>query len=251
MDSIAVKIDNGSKEYFKKSNRTKVFEDINLEVRNNEILILLGPSGCGKSTLLRIIAKLEKLTTGTITETGNSQIGMVFQEPLLYPWLTAEENVQLGLDFSNNSKAKVDNNSIELLKEFGIDQVANSFPNELSGGQAQRVTFARTLIVDPGMILLDEPFAALDPNTRSHLQDWLLEIKEKRNLTIVLVTHDVEEALRLADRIVLMCPNPSKITKTWDISSLKNSGEFDHNKIKKEILQNYGPTPLALEELAQ
>jgi sulfate transport system ATP-binding protein len=242
MDSVAIKIEKGSKEYVKRSQRAMVFQDVDLEILDDEILVLLGPSGCGKSTLLRIVAKLERLTSGMISGAGNysnSQIGMVFQEPLLYPWLTAKENVQIGLAFSNNKEAKNSSNTSDLLREFGIDGVADSLPSELSGGQAQRVNLARALLVNPSILLLDEPFAALDPNTKARLQDWLLEIKSGRKLTMVLVTHDIEEALRLADRIVLMCLSPSTITKMWDIAGMKESGGYEHQSIKEEILENY------------
>ena len=242
MDSIKVKIESGSKEYEKKNNITQVFQNIDLEIKDQEILVILGPSGCGKSTLLRIIARLENLSSGFIIDNDGenaNRTGMVFQEPLLYPWLTAKQNVELGLSFSRNSVAKTENKTSNLLKEFGIEQLSNSFPNEISGGQAQRVNLARTLIINPKILLLDEPFGALDPNTRTHLQVWLLEVKEDRDLTIVLVTHDVEEAIRLADRIIIMSANPGTLIKTWDISKMRQSQDFTPQIIKKQILENY------------
>lgn len=242
MDSLAIKIQNASKEYTQKSHSSVVFSDINLDILDNEILAILGPSGCGKSTLLRTIARLEKLSEGVITdigEKGDSRAGMVFQEPLLYPWLTVKENIELGLSFAKNFDAKSENNTDKLLQEFGIDHLADSFPDEISGGQAQRVNLARTLIVNPKILLLDEPFGALDPYTRAHLQDWLLNIKLARDLTIVLVTHDVEEALKLADRIIIMSAGPGTFLKSWDLSSIDHTNESAKNIITKQILDNY------------
>ena len=242
MDSVKVKIESGSKEYTKKADSTQVFHNVAIEINDQEILVILGPSGCGKSTLLRVIARLEKLSSGSIVDNdveNESRTGMVFQEPLLYPWLTAKQNIELGLSFARNSEAKKERKTGELLREFGIDQLSNSFPNEISGGQAQRVNLARTLIINPKILLLDEPFGALDPNTRTHLQDWLLDVKKNRDLTIVLVTHDVDEALRLADRIVIMSANPGTFVKTWDISKMRELGNFDSQNIKTQILENY------------
>tara|TARA_A100001037_G_C15069811_1_gene598882 strand:+ start:404 stop:1219 length:816 start_codon:yes stop_codon:yes gene_type:complete len=242
MDSIAVNINNASKEYTQKSKSNLVFSDINLDIFDNEILVILGPSGCGKSTLLRTIARLEKLSGGEITETGkkdDSKAGMVFQEPLLYPWLTVKENIELGFSFAKNFDAKNENNTEKLLQEFGIDHLTDSFPDEISGGQAQRVNLARTLIVNPKILLLDEPFGALDPSTRTYLQDWLLNIKSSRDLTIVLVTHDVEEALKLADRIIIMSAGPGTFLKSWDLRSLDPTNESSKDIIKKQILDNY------------
>ena len=242
MDSIAVKIKNASKEYTQKSKSSLVFSDINLDIFDNEILVILGPSGCRKSTLLRTIARLEKLSGGEIIDAGekdDSKAGMVFQEPLLYPWLTVKENIELGLSFSKNFDAKKENGTKKLLQEFGIDQLTDSYPDEISGGQAQRVNLARTLIVNPKVLLLDEPFGALDPSTRTYLQDWLLDIKSSRDLTIVLVTHDVEEALKLADRIIIMSAGPGTFLESWDLRSVDSTDESSKNTIKKQILDNY------------
>ena len=155
MDSFTVKLEQASKEYTQKSKKTQVFYDIDLDILDNEILVILGPSGCGKSTLLRTIARLEKLTGGEIVDQDDengSKTGMVFQEPLLYPWLTVKQNIELGFSFSKNNDAKKENNTDTLLEEFGIADLSDSFPDDISGGQAQRVNLARTLIINPRIL---------------------------------------------------------------------------------------------------
>jgi len=242
MDSFTVKLEQASKEYTQKSKKTQVFYDIDLDILDNEILVILGPSGCGKSTLLRTIARLEKLTGGEIVDqddANGSKTGMVFQEPLLYPWLTVKQNIELGFSFSKNNDAKKENNTDTLLEEFGIADLSDSFPDEISGGQAQRVNLARTLIINPRILLLDEPFGALDPYTRAHLQDWLLDVKANRDLTVVLVTHDVDEALKLADRIIIMSASPGTFVKSWDLRKLNKQSDSDYEDVKREILENY------------
>lgn len=242
MDSFTVKLEQASKEYTQKSKKTQVFFDIDLDIVDNEILVILGPSGCGKSTLLRTIARLEKLSGGDIIDQdqeNGSKTGMVFQEPLLYPWLTVKQNIELGFSFSRNHDAKEEDKTKGFLEEFGIDSLSDSFPDQISGGQAQRVNLARTLIVNPKILLLDEPFGALDPYTRSHLQDWLLDIKATRDLTIVLVTHDVDEALKLADRIIIMSAGPGTFVKSWDLKAIYKTTESTVENIKQQILEHY------------
>ena len=152
-------------------------------------------------------------------DTGGDQncrpLGIVLQEPLLFPWLTVAENVALGLRYRANraAKAAVD----QVLRDFGLAPVAHAYPSELSGGQAQRASLARTIVTRPAILLLDEPFGALDPRTRAALQDWLREIVRRRRLTVVLVTHDVDEALYLGDRVALMSSPPSTIVNVWEV----------------------------------
>ena len=152
-------------------------------------------------------------------------------------FLTAKEKINPKP--KNRIDAKKENGTKKLLQEFGIDQLTDSYPDEISGGQAQRVNLARTLIVNPKVLLLDEPFGALDPSTRTYLQDWLLDIKSSRDLTIVLVTHDVEEALKLADRIIIMSAGPGTFVESWDLRSVDSTDESSKNTIKKQILDNY------------
>lgn len=188
-----------------KAKRT-VIADLNLAVAEGEIVVVVGGSGRGKTTLLHALAGLSTADSGSV-EIASS--GLVFQQPLLLPWLTVRQNVKLGLRFKANRKVRasrhaVDSKADELLAKLGISELANRFPAELSGGQAQRVAIARTIITSPKLLLLDEPFSALDAATRGNLQQWLLSLRENLGLTIILVTHDIDEAVILGDRIVLL-----------------------------------------------
>ncbi|MFM5967911.1 MAG: ABC transporter ATP-binding protein [Micrococcales bacterium] len=188
-------------------NARKVIEGLDLEVRRGEILVIVGGSGVGKTTLLHALAGLSPADEGELQIASS---GLVFQQPLLLPWLSVRQNVKLGFRFKANrgrvtgGRRAIDARVDELLGKLGISQLADRKPSELSGGQAQRVAIARTMITSPEILLLDEPFSALDAATRSNLQQWLLELRQSLSLTIVLVTHDIDEAITLGDRIVLL-----------------------------------------------
>jgi sulfate transport system ATP-binding protein/sulfonate transport system ATP-binding protein len=224
MGAVALRVTGGAKRYHRDGREQAVFDSVNLELQRGEIFALLGPSGCGKSTLLRAIAGLEPLSAGQIEimppagrrEGATSRlVGTVFQEPLLLPWLNVAENVRLGLRYQANRAAAAV--SVEqALADFGLAPVAGVYPDELSGGQAQRASLARTVVTQPSLLLLDEPFAALDPRTRAALQDWLLGVVRRHRLTVLLVTHDVDEALYLGDRVGVMGSRPSTITRIWE-----------------------------------
>jgi sulfate transport system ATP-binding protein/sulfonate transport system ATP-binding protein len=220
----------GAKRYPRGGHDETVFEAVDLEIRQGEVFALLGPSGCGKSTLLRTLAGLEPLSAGAVdlgpglADAPGRPVGIVFQEPLLLPWLTVAENVALGLRYRANRRAARAGRAAQaggegaarLLRDFGLGAVAGAYPDELSGGQAQRAGLARTVVARPSILLLDEPFAALDPRTRATLQDWLLGVVRQRQLTVLLVTHDVQEALYVGDRVGLMSARPATITRIWE-----------------------------------
>lgn len=192
-------------------------DDINLDIAEGEFVTIVGASGCGKSTLLRLFAGLDVATSGTIRHAGEAvsepslDRGIVFQEPRLFPWLTVEKNVSLGLLNSRLPKAQKSELVREHLELVGLSRFANVYPHQLSGGMAQRAGIARGLVSRPNVLLLDEPFGALDAITKAHLQDELEEIWAKENITMVMVTHDVEEAVYLGDRVVVMSPRPGRI----------------------------------------
>jgi sulfate transport system ATP-binding protein/sulfonate transport system ATP-binding protein len=247
--TLALRITGGAKRYQRDGRELPIFEAIDLEVEQGEVFALLGPSGCGKSTLLRAVAGLEPLSAGRVelgreagTE-GNRPVGIVFQEPLLLPWLTVAENVRLGLRYRANRRAAQMEQSVDqALRDFGLAELANVYPDELSGGQAQRASLARTIVTHPSILLLDEPFAALDPRTRAALQDWLLEVVRRRRLTVLLVTHDVEEALYVGDRVALMGSRPSTITRVWDAGHGDERRQRDDARlraIRRDILAEY------------
>ncbi len=201
----SVTITEVNKHFGKGLKRVDVLRDINLEIHAGEVLVLLGPSGCGKSTLLRLIAGLDSPSEGTVAVDGqevsgvDSRCGFVFQEPRLLPWLNLKDNVAIG------ARGKRSQNEIlELLASVGLTGFEKYLPKQVSGGMAQRTALARGLAGHPGVLLLDEPFAALDALTRLLMQDLLLEVAGATGATVVLVTHDIDEALHLADRIVVL-----------------------------------------------
>ncbi|MBF0375228.1 MAG: ABC transporter ATP-binding protein [Alphaproteobacteria bacterium] len=188
---------------------------LNLAVAQGEIVAIVGGSGCGKSTALRLVSGLDMPSSGSVSLDGTpvtaprEEIGLVFQEPRLMPWLTIEQNVAFGI--RHLPAAEQVSRVSEALARVGLDSHAGHWPRELSGGQAQRVSLARALVGRPKVLLLDEPFSALDALTRGDLQDHLLDLWAYDRPTMILVTHDIEEALFLADRIVVMQPNPGRV----------------------------------------
>ena len=191
--------------------------DISLEVHENEFICIVGPSGCGKSTFLRMTAGLESCPEGSILYRGTPvtrprrELGMVFQEYSLLPWRTVADNVSLGLEFAGKSRAELRKTAQEYLELVNLADFGQCMPHELSGGMRQRVAIARALANQPDVLLMDEPFGALDAHTRILLQKELLRIRERHRTTIVFVTHGVDEAVFLADRILVMSARPGTV----------------------------------------
>lgn len=241
MAASPLRVAGGTRRFGARGQQFTVFEGLDFEVESGEVMVLLGPSGCGKSTLLRVIAGLDTLDEGTVHiapgEHGRD-VGIVFQQPLLLPWLTVRENVTLGLRYQANRNADEPGLVDRTLAEFGLIELAGAYPDELSGGQAQRVSLARTVVTRPRVILLDEPFGALDPLTRRNLQQWLLGIQQSLGLTVVMVTHDVEEALLLGNRVALMSPSPGRIRRTWRLSN-ETRDSRSMAELREEVLQTY------------
>ena len=202
-------------------NGTVALDGLSLTVDAGEIVAVIGGSGCGKSTLLRLLSGLDHATRGTVGVDGatitepHPAVGIVFQEPRLLPWLTVADNVGFGL--AELPAAERRQRVAEALTRVGLTGYAERWPRELSGGQGQRVAIARALVARPAVLLLDEPFSALDAFTREELQDHLLDLWADHRPTMVLVTHDIEEALVLASRIVVMRPNPGRVAEIFDI----------------------------------
>jgi sulfonate transport system ATP-binding protein len=200
-----------------------VLDALDLSVAPGEFLTIVGASGCGKSTLLRLIAGLDTGFEGDVILDGERvkqpslDRGLVFQEPRLFPWLTVVQNVELGLLNAGLSKAAKRRAALEHITLVGLDGFQDAWPHQLSGGMAQRAAIARGLVNRPGVLLLDEPFGALDALNRARLQDELQRIWAAEGITMLLVTHDVEEAVYLGDRVVVMAPRPGRITASFEI----------------------------------
>lgn len=196
-----------------------VLSDIDIEIGDGEFFVFVGPSGCGKSTLLRIMSGLEKNYDGQVTFAGgitHNDIGFVFQQFALFPWLTVEENMGIGLlarRVKKHTQKEIIRKELEL---FGLEKFAHAYPRDLSGGMRQRVGIARALATSPRIMFMDEPFSELDSFTAEELRKELLTLWKNHTLTIILVTHIVEEALELADRIAVMTPRPGKIEKIFE-----------------------------------
>jgi len=202
---------------------TVALADINLEIDEKEFICLVGPSGCGKTTLLRIIAGLEKPTSGDVRLDDmpiagpDPQRGMVFQEYSLFPWKSVIDNIAFGLEMKGVSRQERRQIAEEYLNIVNLEQFRDAYPHELSGGMRQRVAIARALANNPRVLLMDEPFGALDAQTRNVMQKELLEIWEETKKTVVFVTHSVDEAVYLADRIVVLSPRPGKIEEVINV----------------------------------
>ena len=224
--------------------RTLALDNVSFAVRAGELVSLVGPSGCGKSTLLRLLAGLDDPNTGerwigAEPITGPSaERGLVFQDPNLFPWLTVRRNIQSGLVARGRLREKrheVD----EFMRLVGLETFANAYPHHLSGGMAQRVALARALINHPKVLLLDEPLGALDAFTRMRMQDEVLRLWQTRRTTMLLVTHDIDEAIYMSDRIIIMTPRPGRIERTIPITldrpRQRNRPEF--LRLRSEILE--------------
>jgi NitT/TauT family transport system ATP-binding protein len=216
---------------------TKVYDSgvaalgpIDLDVRRGEFVSLLGPSGCGKSTALRLIAGLSAATSGSVRVSGGGtqtrrSIGFVFQEPTLMPWTSVRENVRLPLKLAHVPHSEADARVGNALAQVGLAEFADAFPRELSGGMKMRVSLARALVTDPDILLMDEPFAALDEITRFKLNNDMLALWRKLHKTVVFVTHSVFESVYLSQRLIVMTPRPGRIASEFRIDAAEPRGE--------------------------
>jgi NitT/TauT family transport system ATP-binding protein len=212
-------LNNISKRFFARDRVVRAIEGISLDITSGEFVTMVGPSGCGKSTILNILSDLLLPTEGTVTIEGKPvssvtrQIGYVTQQHNLMPWRTLIDNVSFPLQVAGVAKSERYQRAIDLIKMVGLSGFENSYPHELSGGMRQRANIIRTLIYSPKVMLMDEPFGPLDAQTRVLLQDQLLEIWRRTGVTIVFITHDLHEAIGLADRVVLLSARPGKIIR--------------------------------------
>ena len=221
--AVKVKIDNVVKKYQGRNGEVVALNGVSLDIHENEFICVVGPSGCGKSTLLNNIGGLDTPTSGTIYVDGkpvdgpSPERGIVFQQYALFPWLTVEQNVAFGLKLQGKSKEECAEITKKYLKMVELEKFADSYPKELSGGMKQRAAIARAYAVNPEVLLMDEPFGALDAQTRTQLQSELLQTWQEEKKTCFFITHDVEEAIILAQRVVIMSARPGRIKEIVDI----------------------------------
>jgi NitT/TauT family transport system ATP-binding protein len=220
---VILKVEHLSKVFTTAKRETLALNDISFQTHRREFLCVVGPSGCGKSTLVRILAGLEEHTSGEVLLQGKpvsepgSDRGMVFQGYTLFPWLTVKKNVMFGLEVNGKGKYEAENQALQWLQLIGLEKFAESYPHQLSGGMKQRVAIVRALANQPRILLMDEPFGALDAQTRARMQAHLLEIWRKIDITIVFITHDLDEAIFLADRILVLSAHPGEVQELIEV----------------------------------
>ncbi|HTH40495.1 MAG TPA: ABC transporter ATP-binding protein [Rhodocyclaceae bacterium] len=236
-------VNNVQKVFKTKDREVVALKDINLEVNKGDFVCLLGPSGCGKSTLLNAVAGFSLPSSGTITVDGKSitepgpDRGMVFQEYALFPWMTVAQNIAFGMEVQDKPKAEINDKVDWLLDVLKLKDFRDRFPKDLSGGMRQRVAIARVLGMDSPIMLMDEPFGALDALTRRNLQDELLRIWKEFGKTILFVTHSIEESIYLADRIVVMTYRPGTIKRDQRVTMPRprDTSAPEFNELKREL----------------
>jgi NitT/TauT family transport system ATP-binding protein len=223
-------VDGVSKSFGRGDKQVKALDNVDLHVGRGELVCLLGTSGCGKSTLLSIIGGLEQPTSGEIRVDDDRVIGpgadrgMVFQAYSLFPWATVYRNIEFGLELARMPKAQRSERVKELLGIMSLGEFADRLPRELSGGMRQRVAIARALAPEPDVLLLDEPFGSLDAQTKRAMQDFLLTVWQRTGATILMVTHDVDEAIYLSQRIYVLTPRPGRVTEVIDVPFGRSRG---------------------------
>ncbi len=215
-----LKLDHITKTFAVDDQQIVALKDINLEINNGEFFSIIGPSGCGKSTLLRIIAGLIPASSGDVSWEEPPILSFVFQNFALFPYLTVTQNIEFGLKMNGRSNSERSKKVVELIDEVGLSGFSDKHPKELSGGMKQRVGLARALAMDPTVLLLDEPFSALDEFTAKNLRDLLGKLWRKHKMTVIMITHLVSEAIELSDRIAVMSPLPGSVEEIVD-NSLK------------------------------
>ncbi len=225
-----VQIKNISKDFYSKNKITTAIKNISLDVKDGEFVAIVGPSGCGKSTLLNILCNLDKPTSGQIILKNNAKIGYMLQQDCLFPWLTIFDNCCIGLKIENKLTKENKEYVKNLLYTYGLKDFINSYPNSLSGGMRQRVALIRTLAIKPDILLLDEPFSALDYQSRLAVCDDVYRIIKKEKKTIIMITHDIAEAISMADRIVILTGRPAMVKKIMDVKLTNSSTPINNRK---------------------
>ena len=236
--SNIIEINGLRKKYFNDKQEILAIDDISFDVKKGEFLVIVGPSGCGKSTLLNIIGDIDNRNAGNIKLYNDIKVGYMLQTDCLFSWLTILDNALLGLKINNLLTEENINYVKELLNTYGLAEFMNSYPSSLSGGMKQRVALIRTLALKPDILLLDEPFSALDYQTRLMVADDVYKIIKKERKTVIMITHDVGEACSIADRVIILTDRPAKVKKEILIN-MENKGSPVNNRKCKEFSDYY------------
>ena len=231
MDNI-IKIKNLKKLYHTKDGETLAVKDFSLNIKEGEFIAIVGPSGCGKSTILSILAGLEKKSAGSIEIADNVKVGYMLQQDSLFEWRNILDNCLLGLELEKNLNDDSKNKVINLLNNYGLKDFIYSYPDNLSGGMRQRVALIRTLAVNPDLLLMDEPFSALDYQSRMIISDDIYNILKKEKKTMILVTHDIAEAVSICSKVIVLSDRPSTIKSIYEIELENKSTPINNRKDK-------------------
>ena len=228
-----LKVKDLSKNYHTKKNETLAVDNFSFDLKNGEFVAIVGPSGCGKSTILNILAGLDTKSSGEIILSDNTKMGYMLQQDALFNWKTVLENCLLGLEINKTLTKENKDYVLDLLNTYGLKDFINSYPNTLSGGMRQRVALIRTLATKPDLLLMDEPFSALDYQTRLSVSDDVYQIIKKEKKSAIMVTHDIAEAISMADKIIILSKRPSKIKKVINIKLTDKSTPINNRKAKE------------------
>lgn len=244
--NVVLKMEHVGRTYQDEEKETEVLQSVDFSVKQGEFISIIGASGCGKTTLLRLIAGLDRPQKGRILLDGEEitkpspKAGYIFQQGNLFQWLTVRQNIGFGLKAQHQYKEKKEKID-EYIEMVGLKGFEDVYPHQISGGMAQRVSIARSLICNPEILLLDEPMGALDSFTRADIQDKLLELKRENDITMILVTHDIDEAVYLSDRIVIMTPHPGKISEVVevDLPKPRHRGSESFFELRRKFLERF------------
>lgn len=233
MNKPILEISHIKKNYITINGTTKAIKDISMQAEKGSIITLVGPSGCGKSTLLSILAGIDEQTSGIIIKDENIVVGYMLQQDALFPWLTIYENAILGLKIKKIATKENKDYVKKLLQEYKLGDFLNAYPKELSGGMRQRVALIRTLALRPDILLLDEPFSALDYQSRLKISDDVYKIIKKENITAILVSHDISEAISMSDKVLVLSKRPCEIKNIYTINLTNKSTPIENRKAKE------------------
>ena len=233
MNKPILEISHIKKDYITINGTTKAIKDISMQTEKGSIITLVGPSGCGKSTLLSILAGIDEQTSGIIIKDENIVVGYMLQQDALFPWLTIYENAILGLKIKKIATKENKDYVKKLLQEYKLGDFLNAYPKELSGGMRQRVALIRTLALRPDILLLDEPFSALDYQSRLKISDDVYKIIKKENITAILVSHDISEAISMSDKVLVLSKRPCEIKNIYTINLTNKSTPIENRKAKE------------------